>query len=165
MPEAPDPTSFRYALGHFASGVTVMATALDGRLHGMTVSAFCSVSLEPLLVLACVEKVTVMHQMVTRSGAYSVNVLGEADEGLARFFADDERLKGPEFTPGTFRLGSTGCPILDRATAWIDTRVQAAYDGGDHTVFLGRVVDLAVRGGQPPLVFYRGGYAGLRVAG
>ncbi|HYM51544.1 MAG TPA: flavin reductase family protein [Candidatus Limnocylindrales bacterium] len=162
---APLPNRFRHTLGHFPSGVTIMTTALEGRLHGMTVSAFCSVSLDPALVLVCVEKVTVMHAMVTRSSVFAVNVLGEADEGLARFFADDERLKGPEFVPGTFRLGSTGSPILDRATAVIEARVKAAYDGGDHTILLGDVIDLEVRGGEPPLVFYRGGYAGLRAGG
>jgi flavin reductase (DIM6/NTAB) family NADH-FMN oxidoreductase RutF len=162
---APDQTSFRHALGQFASGVTVMTTHLQDRLHGMTVSAFCSVSLDPLLVLVCVEKGTVMHELVTQSGAFAVNVLGEADEGLSRYFADDERLKAPQFREGSFRLGSTGSPILHRATAWIEARVRATHDAGDHSILVGEVIDLEVRGGQPPLLFYRGGYAGLRATG
>jgi len=160
----PDQIAFRHALGHFASGVGVMTTALEGRLHGMTVSAFSSLSLVPLLVLVCVEKLTVMHDMVSRSAVFSVNILGEADEGLARFFADNQRLAVPEFRPDTFHLGSTGCPILERAIAWIECRVHAVHDGGDHSIVVGRVVELEVRGGQAPLVFYRGGYAGLRVS-
>jgi flavin reductase (DIM6/NTAB) family NADH-FMN oxidoreductase RutF len=163
VPE-PDEIAFRHALGHFPSGVGVMTTAAQGRLHGMTVSAFSSLSLQPLLVVVCVEKVTVMHQMVTSSGAFAINVLGESDEGLARFFADNQRLSGPEFTPGTFHLGTTGSPLLERAIACIECRVHAVHEGGDHSIVVGRVLDLAVRGGQPPLVFYRGGYAGLRVS-
>jgi flavin reductase (DIM6/NTAB) family NADH-FMN oxidoreductase RutF len=164
VPAAPDETSFRYTMGHFPSGVTVMTTALDGRLHGMTVSAFCSVSLDPLLVLVCVEKVTVMHDLVSRSGVFAVNILGETGEGLSRFFADDKRLERPEFTPGTFRLGSSGCPILNRATASLEARVKTVCDGGDHTILVGEVLASEVKGGQPPLIFYRGGYAGLKAS-
>jgi flavin reductase (DIM6/NTAB) family NADH-FMN oxidoreductase RutF len=161
MPEQPDQVTFRATLGHFPSGVTIMTTAHQDRLHGMTVSAFCSVSLEPLLVLCCVEKVTHMHRLVSNSGFYAINFLSEKEEETARFFADDNRLKAPEFRAGDFFVGVTGAPLLPAAIAYVEARVEAAYDGGDHTIFLGRAVALKVQDDRPPLVFYRGGYARL----
>jgi flavin reductase len=159
---ASDPALFRSVLGHFASGVTVLTTRLDERLHGMTVSALCSVSLEPLLVLASIEKVTQMHALLLESRVYAVSILGARDEATSRFFADDRRLAGVEFAPGSYRVGATGCPILAQATAFLEARVRAVYDGGDHSIFLGDVVNLEVLSDEPPLIFYRGGYATLR---
>ena len=110
----PDQIAFRHALGHFASGVGVMTTALEGRLHGMTVSAFSSLSLVPLLVLVCVEKLTVMHDMVSRSAVFSVSILGEADEGLARFFADNQRLVVPELPIAESSVGRPAAAMWRR---------------------------------------------------
>src|ERR1700687_4293750 len=95
-------------MGHFASGVTVMTTTAAGRMHGMTVSAFASQSLDPLLILVSVERSTEMHKLVMASRGFAINVLGEHAEGTARFFADNERLKGPEFAEGAYRLGLSG---------------------------------------------------------
>src|SRR5713101_9168208 len=100
-------------MGHFASGVTIMTTSVAGRMHGMTVSAFASQSLEPLLILVSVERSTVMHQLVMQSRAFAINILDEHGEGTARFFADNARLNAPEFREGAYRLGAmTGSPIL-----------------------------------------------------
>src|SRR5438105_2693582 len=99
-------------MGHFASGVTVMTIAQGSRLHGMTVSAFASVSLEPLLIMVSVERSTVMHRMVMESGAFAINFLDDRGEATARFFADNARLDGPEFREGSYELGRTGSPIL-----------------------------------------------------
>lgn len=159
---APDQALFRSVVGHFASGVTVLTTRLDEQLHGMTVSAFCSVSLEPLLVLASIEKVTRMHALLLESQVYAVSILGAKEEATSRFFADDRRLAGVEFAPGAYRIGVTGCPILPQATAYLEARVRAVYDGGDHSIFLGEVVSAEVVSDDPPLIFYRGGYATLR---
>lgn len=159
---APDQALFRSVLGHFASGVTVLTTLLKDQLHGMTVSAFCSVSLEPLLVLAAIEKVTRMHALLLQSQVYAVSILGAREEPTSRFFADDRRLAGVEFAPGSYRVGVTGCPILPQATAFLEARVRAVYDGGDHSIFLGEVVNAEVLTDGPPLIFYRGGYAALR---
>lgn len=149
-------------MSHFPSGVTVLTTRLDDRLHGMTVSALCSVSLEPLLVLASIEKVTQMHAYLLESRVYAVSILGAKEEATSRFFADDRRLAGVEFAPGSYRVGTTGCPILPQATAFLEARVRAVYEGGDHAIFLGEVVNLEVLTDDPPLIFYRGGYATLR---
>lgn len=157
-----DPPAFRHAVGHFATGVTVMTTCLKDRLHGMTVSAFCSLSLNPLMVLVCVEKTTVMHRLAMESRVFAINILSAAEEGLSRFYADNSRLDRPEFVPGTFTLGQNGCPLLNSATAILEARVSATYDGGDHTIMVGAVTATDVRSTEPPLIFYRGGYTTLK---
>lgn len=139
-----------------------MTTRLGEQLHGMTVSAFASVSLQPLLVLVSVEKNTLMHRLVSQSKVFAVNILPEREEETSRFFADNERLGKPEFTARTFEPGITGSPLLLSATAYIESRLKAAYDGGDHTLFLGEVLALDIRSEGAPLVFYRGGYTGLK---
>ncbi len=159
---APDQALFRSVMGHFPSGVTVLTTVVEDKMHGMTVSAFCSVSLEPLLVLATIEKTTRMHALLLGSHRYAVSILGANDEATSRFFADDRRLAGVEFAPGSYRTEVTGCPILPQAIAFLEARVQAVYGGGDHSIFLGEVVNAEVLRDEAPLIFYRGGYATLR---
>lgn len=148
-------------MGHFASGVTVMTTSAGGRMHGMTVSAFASQSLEPLLILVSVERSTVMHQLVAQSKAFAINILGDQGEGTARFFADNARLNGPEFTKGAYHLGATGSPILEEAAAFLEATVETTLDAGDHTVIVGRIVALAVVREAGPLIYYRSGYRRL----
>lgn len=149
-------------MGHFASGVTIMTTAASGRLHGMTVSAFASVSLEPPLILVCVEHSTLMHRFLDETNAFAVNILSERGEATSRFFADNARLEGPEFREGSYRLGVTGSPILSEATAYLEARVHGRHEAGDHTVVVGEVVKLEVLNEQEPLIFYRGGYRALK---
>ena len=156
-----DKASFRHAMGHFASGVTVMTTTAAGRMHGMTVSAFASQSLDPLLILVSVERSTVMHQLVAQSGAFAINILDEHGEGTARFFADNARLNGPEFRDGTYQMGETGSPILDEATGYLEATVDRTLDAGDHTIIVGRVVALKIVRDTAPLIYYRSGYRGL----
>ena len=148
-------------MGHFASGVTVMTTTAAGRMHGMTVSAFASQSLEPLLILVSVEQSTVMHQLVAESGAFAVNILDEHGEGTARFFADNARLNGPEFKAGAYHLGVTGSPILKEATGYLEATVDRTLDAGDHTIVVGRVVAVKIVRETAPLIYYRSGYRGL----
>jgi flavin reductase (DIM6/NTAB) family NADH-FMN oxidoreductase RutF len=157
----PDKALFRYGMGHFATGVTIMTTAVGRRLHGMTVSAFASVSLEPLLVLVSVERNTVMRSMVEESGAFALNILGERSESTARFFADNARLDGPEFHEGAYRLGETGSPILEEATGYIEARIHATHSAGDHDIVVGEVVALNIVREEPPLIYYRSGYRQL----
>ena len=162
MPSAVDKASFRYALGHFASGVTVMTVGGADRLHGMTVSAFASVSLEPPLILVCVEHSTLMHRLLPEQGAFAVNILGERGEASSRFFADNARLQAPEFREGNYRLGVTGSPIMLDANAYLEARVQGRHDAGDHSIVVGEVVALEVLSETEPLIFYRGGYRRLK---
>ncbi len=149
-------------MGHFASGVTIMTTAGREGLHGMTVSAFASVSLDPLLILACVERSTLMHRLLGETGTFAVNVLSERGEATSRFFADNARLEGPEFREGSYRLGVTGSPILLEATAYLEARVHGRHEAGDHTVVVGEVIAVEVLTEDDPLIFYRGGYRRLK---
>jgi flavin reductase (DIM6/NTAB) family NADH-FMN oxidoreductase RutF len=157
-----DKASFRYAMGHFATGVTVMTTARAERMHGMTVSAFASVSLEPLLILVSVERTTVMHDLVLESGAFALNILGERSESTARYFADNARLAAPEFREGAFRLGVTGSPILNEATGYLEATIAGSHRAGDHSIIVGEVTAVDVVSEEPPLIYYRSGYRQLR---
>ena len=156
-----DRASFRYAMGHFPTGVTVMTTNAGGRLHGMTVSAFASVSLEPLLILVSVERSTLMHELVLASGAFAINILGKRSESTARYFADNARLAAPEFRDGSFRVGRTRSPILKEATGYVEATVHGTHQAGDHTIIVGQVVALEVSSEEEPLVYYRSGYRSL----
>ena len=145
-------------MGHFASGVTIMTTTAAGRMHGMTVSAFASQSLDPLLILVSVERSTVMHQLVLQSHAFAINILDEHGEGTGRFFADNARLNGPEFREGAYRIGTTGAPILKEAAAYLETTVHSTHEAGDHTIMVGQVVALEIVRDVEPLIYYRSGY-------
>lgn len=148
-------------MSHFASGVTIMTTTAAGRLHGMTVSAFASQSLDPLLILVSVERSTTMHKLVMESRAFAINILGEHGEATARFFADNARLSGPEFREGAYHLGVTGSPILQEATAYLEATFDRTIDAGDHTIMVGRVAALQVVRDEAPLIYYRSRYGSL----
>ncbi|MGH7629655.1 MAG: flavin reductase family protein [Gemmatimonadales bacterium] len=145
-------------LGRFATGVTVLTvTAPDHRPHGMTASSLASVSLEPPLVLVCVDHAARLHRLITGAHTFLVNVLANDQEELSRRFADphDDRFDGVGY-----RTSTNGLVLLDGALAHIECRRQALYEAGDHTIVLGRVVGGDAREGRP-LMYFRGGYAGL----
>jgi flavin reductase (DIM6/NTAB) family NADH-FMN oxidoreductase RutF len=156
MPVSPD--EFREALSRFASGVSVVTTCgSDGKPHGMTVSAFCSVSLIPPRVLICIEKITASHTAFAESGAYVVNVLHRSQMPLSERFANPAEDK---FSDITFHAGIEGIPVLDNALANIECRITHTFDGGDHTIFLGSVENVNCHDGDP-LIYYRSEYRGL----
>ena len=162
MPSDPalDPDAFRATLGRFAGGVTVL-TARDagGRDHGMTVSAFCSLSLDPPLVLACVDRAASMHPLFAPGAPFVVNILAAGQEALSRRFATvdpSDRFAGV----GYERTGG-GAARLDGVLAWLECRVHALHDGGDHTIVAGLVQETGTRDDARPLLYYRGGYASL----
>jgi flavin reductase (DIM6/NTAB) family NADH-FMN oxidoreductase RutF len=155
------PDEFRHVLGHFASGVTVV-TAWDGegRPTGLTASAFSSVSLDPPLVLVCVEHRAHSYPALRRSGGFAVNILAAAHEGLSRRFATTSPSK---FDAVAYHQGPQGLPLLSGALAHLECRTVHAYPGGDHTIFVGEVESASARRGAP-LLYYRGRYARLRPA-
>jgi flavin reductase (DIM6/NTAB) family NADH-FMN oxidoreductase RutF len=157
MPVGKD--EFRTALGHFASGVTVVTTSgKDGSVRGMTVSAFSSLSLDPPLVLICVENRTSIYEHLNEEGGFfAVNILAEDQELVSRRFAtkDTDRFDGIGYT-----TGATGSPILTGALAFVECRVVNAYPGGDHTIFVGEVEAMGATEGKP-LAYFRGGYSKL----
>lgn len=152
-----DPSEFRRVIGHFPSGVAVVTTVRpDGTPCGLTASAVCSVSLEPTLLLVCVERSSDTHTCIERCGTFAVNVLRDGKgETLARRFA--AWAVGDKFHGVAFRPEHTGAPVLDEALAWLDCRVHGRCEGGDHTVFIGEVLAADAAEGAP-LVYYRGGY-------
>ncbi|MCC6245221.1 MAG: flavin reductase family protein [Gemmatimonadaceae bacterium] len=153
-----DPDLFRSVLGRFASGITIVTTRdADGRDHGMTVSAFSSVSLDPPLVLVCVANDATMAPVMADTTSFAVSILSARQEPLSRRFSGkiDDRFADVLFTRGT--LGNV---VLDDALASIDCRVVARHAAGDHVIVIGEVAGGEVRESRP-LLYYRGGYAQL----
>lgn len=152
------PDEFRSVLGRFPSGVTVVTTkAEDGSDEGMTVNAFCSVSLEPPLVLICIEKTASVYEALMRAPAFVVNILSAKQEQIARRFSivDIDRFEGVGFS----RSGN-GIAVLDDVLGVIECNRFALHDAGDHTIILGEVEAGRTEPGAP-LLYYRGGYAQL----
>jgi flavin reductase (DIM6/NTAB) family NADH-FMN oxidoreductase RutF len=152
-----DQSEFRRVIGHFATGVTIVTTSReDGSAAGLTVSAVSSLSLDPTLVLACVDRNSETLPFLERAGYFAVNVLEEGKgETLARRFAGggaEEKFRGVAWRPER-----TGAPVLDEALAWMDCRVTAVVPGGDHIIFVGEVLAADAREGTP-LLYYRGGF-------
>lgn len=152
-----EPSEFRRVLGHFASGVTIVTSREpDGSPCGLTVNAFCSVSLEPPLVLICVDRAAESNPCIRAAGVFVVNVLEQdGGERLSRHFADWEAKD--KFDGVAYRTEATGAPVLNDALAWLDCRVSEALEAGDHTIFLGEVLAADARE-DSPLIYYRGGY-------
>lgn len=152
---------FRQVMGQFATGVTVVTTRLGDELHGMTANAVTSLSLEPLLVLVCVDKAADTHDILSESGVFAVNILSHEQAELSTRFADKDSDAAHRLSEVPHRFAATGSPILEGCLAYLDCRVVAQYPGGDHTIFIGQVEDAAVAGEGSPLIFHRGRYSRL----
>lgn len=153
-----DPDRFRDLLGRFATGVTVLtARGADGRPIGMTASSVASASLEPPLLLVCVDRRHDMHGAMDASRHFVANVLAAGQEALSRRFASD----APDRFDGVgYRETGLGLAMLDGAVAHIECEKTGAVAAGDHTVFIGLVTGGSVTD-RPPLLYYRGDYADL----
>jgi flavin reductase (DIM6/NTAB) family NADH-FMN oxidoreductase RutF len=158
-----DVGEFRAALGRFATGITVVTTTLDGEDHAMTANAFTSVSLDPPIVLMCVEKVARFHEAVLAAGVWGVSVLAEEDADVATWFATRGRPLAGQFEQVEVSRGPvTGVPLLAGALSAVECRTRSMCDGGDHTVVLGDALWVAVPAPQGrPLVYLSGGYHGI----
>jgi len=153
---------FRRVMGQFATGVTVVTTRLGDQVHGLTANAVCSVSLEPLLVLVCVEHTADSYPLLEKSGIFAVNILSGEQEDLSRLFASSIEDKAARLKAMGHRTAATGAPIIEGCLAYLDCRIVAAYPGGDHTIFVGQVEEAEVTEDAPPLVFFRGRYTTVR---
>jgi flavin reductase (DIM6/NTAB) family NADH-FMN oxidoreductase RutF len=153
------PDQFRAALGRFATGVTVITVpTTDGGVHGMTASAFCSVSLRPPLVLVCVDHLAETYLHLRERCCFGVSVLKQEQEALSEFFADPERNPDAAYRLGIiYKKMESGMPVLADALAQIDCTVVEAYPAGDHSIFVGQVNEIAVQDGNP-LLYFRGRY-------
>jgi flavin reductase (DIM6/NTAB) family NADH-FMN oxidoreductase RutF len=150
-----DKQEFRRVLGHFAAGVTIVTTVGDdGKPYGLTATAFTSVSLEPPLVLVCVDKRSESHPHFHGSRVFAVNFLAIDHEHLSRRFAVSG---GDKFDGLAVRCGATGTPLLTDSLGYLECRTVDVIDAGDHTIFLGQVEAGGAREGEP-LLYFRGGY-------
>jgi 3-hydroxy-9,10-secoandrosta-1,3,5(10)-triene-9,17-dione monooxygenase reductase component len=150
-----DIAHFRAVLGHFATGIVVVTGILDGVPAGLTCQSFVSLSLDPLLVGFCPSKASKSWRRIDQSGAFCANILGEEQEDVSRVFATSG---GDKFRGLGWRPSGTGSPILADVLAWVDCRIEARHDAGDHHIIVGQVVDLEAAAHGRPLLAYRGGY-------
>jgi flavin reductase (DIM6/NTAB) family NADH-FMN oxidoreductase RutF len=153
-----DAARFRTLLGRFATGVTVLtARRPDGRATGMTASSVASVSLEPPLVLVCVDRKHDIHPLLEARQPFALSVLAAEQEDVSRRFAADQ---GDRFAGVAYHEVGNGLPVLDGVAAHIECEWHSSLPAGDHTVFLGKVTggDVSER---RPLLHYRGGYTAL----
>ncbi len=159
MTDLVTPNEFRAALGRFASGVTIITVETPtGEVHGMTASAFCSVSLRPPLVLVCIDHLAETYLHIRERRRFGVSVLKEEQEALSEFFADPERNHDAAYRLGVkYRPMRSGTPVLQNTLANLDCSVVHDYDGGDHTIFVAEVKEIAVAEGAP-LLYFRGRY-------
>jgi Conserved protein/domain typically associated with flavoprotein oxygenases, DIM6/NTAB family len=160
-----DAQSFRNALARFASGVTVVTTRLDGTLHGLTVSAFSSLSLDPPLVIICVSRNIQSHDVISQSGVFAVNFLSEDQVELGRRFAGlidgvVDRFEGIQCVPSP-----EDNPLIPGCLGWLDCKVWKTFDGGDHSIFVGEVVSAGTGSGDLPLLYFDRRWHGLRETG
>jgi flavin reductase (DIM6/NTAB) family NADH-FMN oxidoreductase RutF len=152
-----DPDLFRGTLAYWASGVTVVTSRRGQDVRGMTASAVCSVSLDPPLVLVCIDKTAIMHDFVAQSGVFALNILARDQEDVSRACASRKVEESRRLEGIPYHDEATGCPVLDGAISFLDCEVEHAYEGGDHTIFVGRVHAAGARDGEP-LVYFRGAY-------
>ena len=152
-------TEFRKAMGCFATGVTIITVDLDGEVHGMTANAFASVSLDPMLVLVCVDHTTRTHAHLHAKKRFGINVLSEDHRAISEYYARPERThENAEIEAGArFDRTTHGTPILHGALAYLECRLQSSEQAGDHAIFIAEVEDVVVRDGNP-LLFFRGKY-------
>lgn len=156
-----DDREFRRCLGQFASGVTVVTTVdAAGQPQGLTASSFCSVSLDPPLVLVCVDNRLGARRAIEDSRLFALSVLAESQESISRRFASGgaDKFAGPGLVPGT-----NGAALVAGALAHIECRLAAAHVAGDHTIFVGEVVRLEATPGRP-LLYYESGYHRLEAS-
>lgn len=154
-----DQFEFRQVLGHFASGVTVVTACYEDVCTGITVSSFASLSLEPALVLFCVDRRSASHDLLVKAGAFVINILAEDGERVSRLFAAHDR---KPFSRVAYHQGVVGAPVLDDALAVVECQLYNQLPGGDHTIFVGEVVAAAVQRETTPLLYFRGGYRQLK---
>ena len=150
----------RKTMAKFATGVTVLTTRkADGTVQAMTANAFASISLEPPLVLVSIAHTRNTFPHVRRAGRYAVNVLRREQIELAEYFAKNDRER-TDNTPVNYIDSAGGMPVIEGCLAFLDCRVVAAHEHGDHTLFVAEVIETRTSAGEP-LLFYERQLQGL----
>ncbi len=152
---AVDPVAFRNVLGHFCTGLTIVTARGPHGPVGFTCQSFMSLSLKPPLITISAAKSSTTWPQIREAGRFCVNVLSHEHQGISDAFARSgaDKFAGVEWKPSP-----NDSPMLSGVIAWIDCEIVAEYDGGDHSIVVGSVQDLAVRASATPLLFYRGEY-------
>lgn len=154
---------FRSVTGSFATGVTIVTISGKEIDHGMTVNSFASVSLEPPLVLFNADISTRTHDLVEERENFAVNILAMDHRDISDRFAGQQDEYDDPFTDVSTFAAETGAPILEDSIAYIDCSLEASYDGGDHTIYLGHVEELdTLNPDKKPLTFYKGAYGSIQ---
>lgn len=154
-----DQDAFKDALRGWASGVTVVTARSGGKMHGMTVSAFSSVSADPPLVLICANRSSTTHGVIEEGGVFAVNILASHQQEVSNVFAssmnEDSRLERVKWSEG-----ATGAPLIDEAVASLECEVTSSHQEGSHTIYVGRVEAVHTTDAEP-LLYYKGSYRAL----
>ena len=153
-----DEAAFKLAMSHFASGVTVVTTEHEGKAFGMTVASFASLSLHPPLVLICIEKSVKTHDAIAAAGKFGVSILRSDQQEISSRFASRAEDK---FSGVDVRRGELGLPLITGALTTLECSVENRLPGGDHSIFIGKVVDAQTTEGVP-LIYFRSGYREMR---
>lgn len=156
---APEARSFRDALGRFATGVAFVTAAPDGEPAGLVVNSLTSVSLEPPLVSFCPSRSSLTWSRMRRAGRFGVNILGRKHE---RFAMRATPAGADRFAGLNWELGPRGAPLLTDALATLECEILAEHPAGDHSIVIGRVVDVRISPLKDPLVFFAGAFGALR---
>ncbi len=155
---AVDTRLFRSVMSRFATGVTIVTTCKGTERHGITVNAFASVSLDPPLVLICIDRSSYLHDILLESGIFAVNLLAEDQGYLSECFASHSEDRYHRFCGATFHTAATGAPVLDGTLGYVDCRIVGVYPGGDHSIIVGSVETLGTGTDDDPLLYYRSRY-------
>lgn len=152
---------FRSAMGTFATGVTIITVDQEGDIHGMTANAFTSVSLDPMLVLVCVDHRARTHAHLHARKRFGINVLSGSQQGISEYYArGSEAAQMAEAAGARFDRTAHGTPVLHGALAYLECRLLSTQKAGDHSIFIAEVEDVVVREGEP-LLYFRGRYRHL----
>lgn len=146
--------SFRQVFGRFATGVTIVTMKNEEGFHGLTVNAFTSVSLEPPLVLICIQKDGNSHTYIANTDAFVVNILSSKQKDLAGRFASSDLDSLGRFENVSYRLSPRGIPILEDSLGYLECHLENQFVGGDHTIFLAQVENVEINENESPLIFY-----------
>jgi len=150
---------FRKALGHFTTGVTVVTVEFEpGKIHGMTANSFTSVSLDPMLILVCVDHRAKMLPLLTKKKRFGISVLKAGQEAISEYFAKGvQSAETEERLSIRYRLSPGGIPVLENTLLQLSCTVMASHIAGDHTIFVGEVQEAEMHEGEP-LLYFRGEY-------
>jgi flavin reductase (DIM6/NTAB) family NADH-FMN oxidoreductase RutF len=153
---------FRLGMRRLAAGVAIVTTRHDGGPRGLTVTALCSLSIDPPQLLVCVNRQADAHDPMIQSRRFCVNLLGQRHRALAARFAGLDGIEGEaRFESGRWAMLATGAPVLEDALASFDCAVSQVVDAATHTIFIGRVVDVRARRSGAPLLYAAGTFTAL----